>query len=489
MPKAIVIGAGIAGLASALRLKHQGYNVDVFEKNNYTGGKIHAVKLGNYRFDLGPSLFTMPNLIEELFQLFGKCPTDHFQYIRKDNICNYFWEDGTQFSASANTERFINEASEVFDEPKNNIKSYLDKSKMKFNLTSPVFLEQSLHKTSSYLNLKTLKALSSSYKLDLNDNLNQVNLKSFNNPKLVQFFNRFATYNGSSPYKTPGIMSMIPHLEMHLGTFLPKKGMHDISQSLTRLAESVGVKFHLNSPVEKIRNQGKNVVGIISKGKTYDGDVVVCNMDVYTAYNNILRDAPKPKKTLKQERSSSALIFYWGINKAFKELDLHNILFSKNYEKEFEHLFEKKYFYADPTVYINITSKHIEDDAPEGCENWFTMVNAPTHEGQDWKKQTTYIREKIINKINRTLNTQIEKYIEVEKVLTPEGIEKETASFQGSLYGTSSNNKFAAFLRHPNFSSHFDNLYFCGGSVHPGGGIPLCLMSAKIISQLTSKHL
>ncbi len=489
MPKAIVIGAGIAGLASALRLKHQGFDVKVFEKNNYTGGKIHAVNLGGYRFDLGPSLFTMPNLVEELFQLFDKSPSDHFEYIRKDNICNYFWEDGTQFSASADIDKFVDEASAAFDEPKENIQNYLKKSKIKYNLTSPVFLEKSLHQTSSYLNLKTVKALGNAYKLDLNDSLDQVNSKSFKNPKLVQFFNRFATYNGSSPFKTPGIMSMIPHLEMHLGTYLPKKGMHDISQSLTRLAESVGVEFHLNSPVENIISEGKKASGITTHGKEYHADVIVCNMDVYTAYKNILKDAPKPEKTLKQERSSSALIFYWGINKAFKELDLHNILFSKNYKKEFEHLFEKKYFYKDPTVYINITSKHIDSDAPSGCENWFTMVNAPTHEGQDWDEQTTFIREKIINKINKTLNTQIEKYIEVEKVLTPQGIEKETASFQGSLYGTSSNNKFAAFLRHPNFSGFYKNLYFCGGSVHPGGGIPLCLMSAKIISQLTAKHL
>jgi phytoene desaturase len=489
MPKAIVIGAGIAGLASALRLRHQGFDVHVFEKNNYTGGKIHALRLGEYRFDLGPSLFTLPQLVEELFELFDKNPSEHFEFIKKDNICNYFWDDGTVFSASADINRFAEEASRTFDEPKENIRKYLEKSKLKYNKTSPVFLERSLHKVSSFLNFDTLKALGSSHKLDLNDSLDQVNSKSFNNPKLVQFFNRFATYNGSSPYKTPGIMSMIPHLEMHLGTFLPKKGMHDISQSLTRLAESEGVVFHLESPVESINTVGNQVKGITSKGKNYEADVVVCNMDVYTAYNNVLKDAPKPEKTLKQERSSSALIFYWGINKTFKELDLHNILFTKDYKKEFEHLFEKKYFYEDPTVYINITSKHIENDAPKGCENWFTMVNAPTHEGQNWQEQTTYIREKIINKINKTLNTRIENHIEVEKVLTPEGIEQETASFQGSLYGTSSNNKFAAFLRHPNFSSHYKNLYFCGGSVHPGGGIPLCLMSAKIISRFTTKHL
>ena len=489
MPKAIVIGAGIAGLASALRLKHQGYDVEVFEKNNYTGGKIHAIKRGNYRFDLGPSLFTLPYLVDELFELFGKNPKNHFKYIKKDTICNYFWEDGSAFSVSAEKDKFINEASEFFDEPKENLNKYLNKSQKKYDITSPVFLEQSLHQPKHFFNRKTLKALWSTPALDINKSLNVLNTQTFKNPKLVQFFNRFATYNGSSPYKTPGIMSMIPHLEMQLGTYLPKKGMHDISQSLTRLAKDVGVKFNLNASADGVKIKNKQISAIQSQGKYHDADVVVCNMDVYTAYKKLLKDTPKPTETLKQERSSSALIFYWGIRKTFKKLDLHNILFSEDYETEFEHIFDKKYFYKDPTVYINITSKHIKDDAPKGSENWFVMVNAPTHEGQNWQKQTTYIREKIINKINRCLKTKIQNYIEVEKVLTPKDIEKETASFQGSLYGTSSNNKFSAFLRHPNFSKHYKNLYFCGGSVHPGGGIPLCLMSAKIISELTPKHL
>ncbi|NBC57015.1 MAG: phytoene desaturase [Bacteroidetes bacterium] len=483
MSKAIVIGAGIAGLASALRLRHQGYEVDVFEKNTYTGGKIHAIQLGDYRFDLGPSLFTLPELVDELFKLFDEDPRNHFNYIQKETICNYFWEDGTSFSASANRDRFVKEASQFFEESEETIRNYLKRSQRKYELTSPVFLEKSLHKSKSFFNLETLKALSSAHKLDLNQSLDQVNHKSFSNEKLIQFFNRFATYNGSSPFKTPGIMSMIPHLEMQLGTYLPKKGMHDISQSLTRLAQKVGIRFHLNAPVDELMTENKTVKAIKAKGKIYNADTVVCNMDVYTAYNTILKNAPKPEKTLKQERSSSALIFYWGINKEFKPLDLHNILFSENYKKEFEHIFDKKYFYEDPTVYINITSKHIKNDAPRGSENWFTMVNAPTHEGQDWKAQTTYIREKIINKINRNLKTNIENHIEVEKVLTPKDIEKETASFQGSLYGTSSNNKFSAFLRHPNFSKSYSNLFFCGGSVHPGGGIPLCLMSAKIIAK------
>ena len=481
-----VIGSGIAGLASALRLRAQGYDVDIFEQNDYTGGKLHSFQRGNYRFDYGPSLFTMPQLVDELFELFDKSPTDYFEYNQKPTICNYFWEDGSRFQVSANPQKFIKEAAEYFDENPDHLEDYLNSTREKYDLTSSLFLERSLHKFKTYLTKDTLKAILNVGKLHLNDSLDEVNQKYFNHPKLVQLFNRFATYNGSSPYKTPGIMSMIPHLEMHLGAYIPKHGMHDISQSLTQLALDEGIQIHLNQKVDRILFENQYVKGIQVDGEKKTFDKVVCNMDVYSAYHSLLKDIKPPKRTLSQERSSSALIFYWGVNKSFKDLDLHNILFTKDYKEEFHHLFDTKSFTDDPTVYINITAKDVKQDAPEGCENWFVMVNAPTHCGQDWKNQTTYIREKIISKINRCLNTQIEQHIEVEQVITPEDIESMTSSFQGSLYGTSSNNKFAAFLRHPNFSSKLKNLYFCGGSVHPGGGIPLCLLSGKIVSDLVS---
>lgn len=482
--KVAVVGSGIAGIASALRLRAKGYKVDVFEQNDYTGGKLHSFQRGNYRFDYGPSLFTMPHLVDELFGLFNIDAKSYFQYKRKNTICNYFWEDGQQFQVKAKRQDFIREASEAFGESEKNLNNYLNSTQTKYDLTSKLFLEKSLHKFSTYLSKDTLKAIFNINKLHLDSSLNDVNEKYFDNPKLIQLFNRFATYNGSSPYKTPGIMSMIPHLEMNYGAFIPKHGMHDISQSLTQLAKDVGIKFHLNQKVEEIVYENGKIKGLKLNQKLREFDLVVCNMDVYSAYNSLLKKATPPKKTLDQERSSSALIFYWGVNKSFKELDLHNILFTEDYEKEFDHLFNKKYFADDPTVYINITSKEVDGDAPEGSENWFVMVNAPTNCGQDWKEQTTYIREKVIAKINKCLRIKIENHIEIEHVETPESIESATSSFQGSLYGTSSNNKFAAFLRHPNFSSKIKNLYFCGGSVHPGGGIPLCLLSAKIVSDL-----
>ncbi len=483
MKKAIVIGAGIAGIASALRLKCKGYEVTVFEANAYAGGKLHALSQKGFRFDLGPSLFTMPHLVDELFQLYGINPRDHFNYDRKNVVCNYFWMDGTTFSVPADQEEFVSSASAKFDTSKDVLQKYLNRNKEKYELTAGIFLNKSLHKWSTYLSLNTLKSLLQSGKLHINKTLNEVNEQYFSHPKLIQLFNRYATYNGSTPYATPGIMSMIPHLEMHFGTFYPKGGMHEISQSLFRLAEQAGIRFQFEEAVKSIHYQKNLVSGVITSKGSYYADVVISNMDVFSTYKHLLPSAKQPTKILKQERSSSALIFYWGINKTFPSLDLHNILFSDHYQEEFTEIFEKKSLHNDPTIYINITSKEDPADAPSKCENWFVMINAPGNIGQDWPELIKIARSNIIRKINRVLNTDIEELILTEYILDPINIERQTKSHQGSLYGTSSNSKFAAFLRHPNFSGQFKNLYFCGGSVHPGGGIPLCLLSAKITAE------
>jgi phytoene desaturase len=487
MKKAIIIGAGIAGIASALRLKHKGYEVTVFEANAYAGGKLHAINQEGFRFDLGPSLFTMPHLVDELFHLHGINPREYFNYAKKVVVCNYFWSDGTTFSVSANKEEFIRSASEKFDTPQRVLHQYLDRNKEKYDLTADIFLNKSLHRLSTYLSFDTIKSLVQAGKLHIDKTLNEVNEHYFSNPKLVQLFNRYATYNGSSPYETPGIMSMIPHLEMHYGTFHPSGGMHEISQSLFRLAEKVGIQFQFEEAVTSIDYHQDHVLGVTTSKDTYSADAVISNMDVFSSYKHLLKSAKQPTRILKQERSSSALIFYWGINKLFPSLDLHNILFSDHYQEEFTEIFTNKSLHADPTIYINITSKEDATDAPPNCENWFVMINAPGNFGQDWPELIKKARANIISKINRVLNTDIENLILTEYVLGPVNIELQTKSHQGSLYGTSSNSKLAAFLRHPNFSSQFKNLYFCGGSVHPGGGIPLCLLSAKIATEQIEK--
>ncbi|MCC7464943.1 MAG: phytoene desaturase [Saprospiraceae bacterium] len=486
MPTAIVIGSGIAGIASALRLRAAGMDVQVFEANSYPGGKLHAFDINGYRFDAGPSLFTLPNLVTELFQLFGENPEKHFQYYQKQEVCHYFWEDGARFDAPADQDQFAEKAEAVFGLNADIVKKYLKLSRKKYDLTSGIFLEKSLHKFSTYWSAETLRSLVQMYQLEVNSSLNDVNEKRLKEPHLVQMFNRYATYNGSSPYKTPGIMSMIPHLELGLGTYFPKGGMHRISMSLYELALRQGVRFHFNQPVKEILVQNRRSVGVQTDSGQHFADWVVSNMDVYSTYKKLLPGQKHPERTLQQERSSSAVIFYWGIRREFPELDLHNIFFSGHYREEFASIFDQKTLHEDPTVYINITSKEEPGDAPKGCENWFVMINAPGDYGQDWDQLVAQARENIIRKLQRMLGVDIAPLIEAEDVLTPPLIEKRTSSHRGALYGAASNTQFAAFLRHPNFSSSLKGLLCCGGSVHPGGGIPLCLLSAKITASLTT---
>jgi phytoene desaturase len=247
------------------------------------------------------------------------------------------------------------------------------------------------------------------------------------------------------------------------------------------------VKFEFNTLVEEILFENNTITGVKTSQKTEKASVVISNMDVYFTYRNLLPKQKAPEKILKQERSSSAIIFYWGIKKDFPNLDLHNIFFADDYKSEFEALFTQKTMVNDPTIYIHIASKCKPDDAPKGCENWFVMVNAPSDSGQDWDDLIAKTRKNIIKKLNKFLQISLENLIEEESILDPRSIESKTASYQGSLYGTSSNSKFAAFLRHPNYKSNLKGLYFVGGSTHPGGGIPLCLMSAKIATDYVSK--
>jgi phytoene desaturase len=478
--KAIVIGAGIGGLAMAVRLAVKGYEVQVHEANAYTGGKLSAFEQEGYRFDAGPSLFTMPHFVEELFELAGK-PTEHyFQYKKLDTLCHYFFEDGTRLQAPAQVEAMANQLAKTFSEDKQVVLSFFKHNAWAYQITEPLFVRGSLHTIGSHLRWATLKGVLASPFLHLFKSMNEVNQRTFKNPKTVQLFNRYATYNGSDPYQTPGLMNVIPHLEHGIGAFFPEGGMHSISQSITQLAKDLGVQFFLNSSVGRIIVENKRAKGVLIDNRRIDADLVVSNMDIMGTYRRLMPDQAAPEKLLKQERSSSALIFYWGIKKQFPELSLHNIFFSENYKEEFKALFKDKTLYKDPTVYINISSKENPSDAPEGGENWFVMINVPPNTGQDWDRLIKDARSSIINKLSKHLGLEVESHIVCESLLDPRGIEAKTSSVQGSLYGNSSNNRYAAFLRHANFSRKIKGLYFVGGSVHPGGGIPLALSSAAI---------
>jgi phytoene desaturase len=338
------------------------------------------------------------------------------------------------------------------------------------------------------------------HKIDAFRTLHAANARRFRSPKMVQLFDRFATYNGSNPYVAPATLNIIPHLEHHFGAWFPEGGMAQIPLSLSRLAMELGVTFRLNTRVEKILIAGRAdllrlrsatgarrpgaVKGVQVNGQAEAADLVVSNMDVVPTYRHLLPGQSAPEFTLNQPRSGSAVIFYWGMNTTFPQLDSHNIFFASDYEAEFRAVWERQTLADDVTTYVFVSSKHVPTDAPAGGENWFVLVNAPANTGQDWDALIARTRANVLAQVSASLGRDVAAHIVAEDVLDPRTIESRTSSYQGALYGSSSNNKFAAFLRHPNFSQRLEGLYFCGGSVHPGGGIPLCLLSAKIVGDL-----
>jgi phytoene desaturase len=484
MKKALIIGSGIAGIASAIRLKVKGYEVEVFETNNYAGGKLSQIEGSGYRFDAGPSLFTLPALVEELFEISNKNINNYFEYNRLDEVCRYFWDDETTLTAWANPSNFAIEIENKLNFPKEKTVKFLQKAGRNYQILDKLFLQNSLHKLSTWLGVDALKGYLNIPNLGLFETMNNQNEAYFQNPKLVQLFNRYATYNGSDPYQTPATLNIIPHLEYNIGAFFPKKGMVSITDSLVKLAEDLDVKFHFNTKVNQIIIEEKKAIGIEVNNERILADLVVSNMDISATYTKLLTNEKHPEKLLSQPKSSSGIVFYWGIKKEFSELGLHNIFFSENYKEEFRKIFQEKTVSDDPTIYINITSKHKPDDAPSGCENWFVLINVPANEGQNWDEIIEKTKQNVLKKLSTILKENISELVDYEQVLDPRSIEIITSSSQGALYGNSSNNKYAAFLRHPNFSKNIKNLYFVGGSVHPGGGIPLALSSAKIMSEM-----
>ena len=490
-PRAVVVGAGIGGLATALRLACRGHQVTVLEAADTYGGKLGQHREAGHRFDRGPSLFTMPELLMELESM---VPMDHprrpvpFEFHTLDRSTHYFWEDEPKpLVAWSDTERFADDVEARWDVPRNALLGHLDSSAEAFDLTRGVFLEQSLHERATYRSPAAWRLLRRAHRLPLIGTLHRSNHRALKHPKLVQLFDRYATYNGSDPHRAPAMLHVIPHLEHGIGTFLPKKGMRSIPEHVAALALSMGVDIQCNTRARQILHDAGKVTGVLDeRGTTHDAQVVVSNADLHPTYRALMPDLPAPERILSQERSTSGVIFYWGVKGIHPELHLHNILFSKDYEAEFANIADQGSPAPDPTVYINITSKVIPEDAPEGEENWFVLTNVSA-DPEAWTPEAIQaLKEAVLAKIERTLGFKPD--IACEQILTPQGIQDATSSWRGALYGASSNSTAAAFLRHRNRSTQLSGLYFCGGSVHPGGGIPLCLLGARIVDELVQAH-
>jgi len=475
----IVIGAGIAGLAAAARLAAAGRQVLVLESSPQPGGKLGLLEDGGFSWDTGPSLFTQPEQFDRLIRDCGREPRDYFSYRSLIEGTRYFWDDGQQFQASPDRSELLRSAEASFGEDGRALAAYLNDAERLYRNIGPLFLDKPLHRLRDWSPAAVLKALPAVRPAYLLNSLHSYNASRLKHPRLVQVLDRMATYNGSDPYRCPAMLSMIAQLEFNEGAWYPDGGMISLPRALRRLCEDLGVEFEFGRPVRRlIRNPTSWSVS--GDSFRHYAPAVVSNLDVVRTYRDLLGDVAAGKRLLKQERSCSGLVFYWGMNRPFPQLGLHNIFFSADYRDEFRALFRQGRISVDPTVYVNITSKQDPAHAPANGENWFVLINAPASSTGIGPEESCRVRELVIRKLEAALGGPLRDAIQVAHHLTPAGIERATGSVGGALYGSASNDRMAAFHRHPNYSNRYPGLYFAGGTVHPGGGIPLCLRSGKI---------
>jgi phytoene desaturase len=485
----IVIGAGIGGLSASIRLAAAGQRVTVFEKNPIVGGKMNELRSNGFRWDTGPSVITMRHVFEELFTTAGKRLGDYLELVAVDPLTRYFYPDGTVLDASRELARMVEQIERIEPRDVEGYLSYLAYAARLHRITGPVFIYDQPPSLNSFTKVAPLDA----FKIDPLRTMNQAIEGFVRSPHLRQLLGRFATYVGASPYQAPATLNVIAHVELNGGVWYPKGGIYAIARALEKLARELGVTIHTNCPVQQIVIEQRKVAGVIdATGQCHTSDAVIANVDVTSVYEHLIPPEHTPHQQIKRlralEPSCSGFIMMLGLKGTSPTLAHHNIFFSRDYRAEFDDIFRRGIPPADPTVYVAITSKADPHDAPPDHENWFVLVNAPAL-GPQWtwdERSTREYGERVLDML-AAHGIDIRPRLIESHIWTPVDIERLSAARRGALYGASSNNRFAAFLRPRNQSSVFQNLYFAGGTTHPGGGVPMVTLSGKVAADLINR--
>ena len=480
----VVIGGGLAGLSSAIHLARRGFSVDLFEQTSRLGGKMNEVRQDGYRFDTGPSLLTMPFVLDELFAAAGYRREELLTLVPIEPMCRYFYADGTRLDASSDRTRMNEAIAALSPLDDGQFDRFMAYSRRIYELTAEVFLYTPIHEWQKLLQRRHLATFFALPSIDAWRTVHKGVRRFFQDARIVQLFDRYATYNGSNPYQAPATLNIIPYVEYGFGGFYIKGGMYRLVEALESVARVLGVRIHSGQPVQEIILSKGGVAGVRVEGELLRADRIVCNADVVSAFNRLLPGfAAQSRQLNRLEPSLSGMIFLWGVNQRHPELAHHTIFFSDDYGREFAQIFLELRAPDDPTIYVAITSRADAGDAPPGCENWFVLVNMPYLRPGSDEPEVGEVRSRILVKL-RQHGIDLTGQIASETVITPRDFLQRYDSNAGSIYGLSSNSRSMAFRRPANRSRVVRGLFFAGGSCHPGGGIPLVLLSGKMAADL-----
>ena len=557
----LVIGAGIGGLSAAIRLAAQGHSVTILERQAQVGGKLNHVEMKGFSFDTGPSLITMPYVLEDLFSSAQRNLKDYLDLRPLDITCRYFYHDGVILNAWRDHARLAEEFARLNPNDGEAFYRFLDHARNIYQAAADPFLYHSLgsplnvfhtfvryvlqghpntdirrdqiyrvrraiYRTRSLVqsvlfgnspdksgggrdksgpytypsNVMSPSTLLSRLKAVLAalspQTLDSSVRSFFEDEHLRQLFDRYATYNGSSPYQVGSVYSIIPYVELADGGWYPRGGIYAVAQALERLARELGVTIETCCNVQRIlveHNEARGVV--LADGRVVRSDVVIANSDVVTTHRELLSPAVRSKRRVqrleKLEPSCSGFVLLLGVDKQYPQLAHHNIFFSDDYHAEFDDLFERHVSLSNPTIYVCATTRSDPTQAPPGYENLFVLVNAPyLTANSDWKRDALTYRDRILDLLTSYKQIDlhdIREHIVCEAILTPEDFRAKYGANAGSIYGLSSNSRMAPFTR-PGNKAEIRNLYFVGGSTHPGGGVPLVMLSGKIVADMVMQE-
>ena len=472
MKRILVIGAGLGGLAAAIRLARAGHAVEVWEKNSTPGGKLQERRNGGFSWGTGPSLLTMPQVLRDLFAAAGERLEDHLTLVRLDSCCRYFWTDGT----------VIDEDAAFWRRPE--VARFLDYARGIYELSGEAYLNRppaEFWRAFAPANWPKLRHLG---KVATTRTLAREVQRRIADPHLRQIFLRFATYNGSSPYATPATFNIIPFVEAEFGGWYVRGGLPEISRTLAHLAEKVGAVFRFNTTATAWRDGTAHA----DNGATTRADLLVCNGDVLTARSTFLPGRPESlEKLTSPPLSTSGFILFLGVRGRDARLAHHNIFFSDDYEREFAEIHDEQRAPSQPTVYISISARNDETLAPPDHDNYFVLVNVPAR-AEPWTKAETHaFRETVLARLAR-FGLDLDGRIVSEQAFTPTDFARRDLAHHGALYGWASHSVRASLLRPPLRAPERRDVYFVGGTTHPGGGIPLVLLSGKMVADLIARE-
>lgn len=479
----IVLGAGLGGISAAISLAQEGYRVSIHEKNDKIGGKLNMLRMEGYTFDLGPSILTLPHIFSRLFERSGKRMEDYITIQPVRPHWRNFFEDGSVIDLHPDPAVMAVEAAKAGEKPEA-IEAFLKYSYDLYDLVNEGYFEKGLDTAKDFREHYGFKNFP---KFDLFRNMHGGVKKHLKTAKMRDIFDYFIKYVGSSAYRAPAFMNCLPAIQFRYDLWYVPGGMYGIAQGLGRLMSELGIRVHLNSEVTEIRREGERMTGVVTAADGFiPADIVVSNMEVIPAYERLLGEEDSFMKSLaKYEPACSGLILDLGLDRKYPQLAHHNFFFSSDQQRHFRKVFRERVLPDDPTIYLVAASRSDETVAPPGCDSLKILPHIPHINDEAPLTREDYVafRDLVIAKLERMGLENLSKHIVVEHLWTPHDIREQYYSNKGSIYGVVSDRFKNLAFKAPQQSTRYPNLFFTGGSVNPGGGMPMVVLGGQNVSR------